>query len=239
MRALHASNPVTAAPRRTTDLADETGLAVRDFAQTREDVRVDLADARFREIENATDLLHREPFVVVHDDDALLLLGEVRGQHFEDVARVKLVDRRIAVDVRHDLRVFETAVVVAVVELVVQREHGDGVRFLGHLLVFLHRDAELFGHLEVRRLAADARGQGLHRAGDLVGLEADEARDPVLRPEFVEIAPRMRMPQYVLNSMPRPMSKPSMASMRPKRPAEQRSSTSIERGRVASKRSLM
>jgi hypothetical protein len=52
------------------------GRAIELRLQARHHVAVDLAHARLGELHDLADLAHREAFVVVHQDDQALLLGE-------------------------------------------------------------------------------------------------------------------------------------------------------------------
>ena len=110
-----------------------------------------------------------------------------RLRHVEHhVALVQLADRVHGSAVLQHVHLFDGAFVVAVVPFLREGEHGlgGGAFHFGDQLAVVH--LERFGQLGVSRLATVLAGQLLQRAVDLAGLEAHQARHPVLRAQLVQ-----------------------------------------------------
>src|SRR3954449_5664215 len=153
-------------------------------------LRVQLGDARLGDAEDLADLAEGQVLVVVEGDHELLALGQGGDRVGEAVLELGGVEQvlrvgRVGVVQRVEERHGVAGGVRHRPQLVERDNRGVGDLHQA-LLELLDRDAELLGHLLVRRRPVQAVLELAVRALDLARPGADGARHPVQRAQLVD-----------------------------------------------------
>src|SRR3954471_22488912 len=151
--------------------------------QAQHGLGVQLGDARLGHAEDLPDLAQGQVLVVVERDDELLPLGQRRDGVGQAVLELGGVEQLLRIGrVRVAQRVEQGDLVAGGVRRgpqLVQRDDGARGDLDQRLLELLHADAQLDGHLVVRRRAVEPVLELAVHALDLAGTGADGARHPV------------------------------------------------------------
>ncbi len=168
-------------------LRPELGSASAELAlQSLNDAAVHLADAAFAEIERRADLLHRQFFVVVEDDDQPFVAVQALGDQPHQVVLLDAASGIFTLLVFQDVDFADVLVAVRLVPLLVQADQVDGVGVEHHLLEFLDAQTHVLGQFQFGRMTAEFGFQRLVRFAQLAGLGAHQTRHPVHGPQFVQ-----------------------------------------------------
>ena len=186
---------------------------------------------RLAQVERRPDLLHRHLLVVVEDDDEPLVAVQALGDQPHQVAVLQPAGRVFGLLVLEDVDLADVLVAVRLVPLLVQADQADGRGLADVAVELLERHAELLRPVPPAGRAAE-RGLELLAGGLHLRWPCDRTSrgtQSIVRSSS-SMAPRMRGTQYVSNFTPRFRSKASIASIRPKMPAQIRSSSSTPSG---------
>src|SRR5215213_10808973 len=165
-------------------------VSLQPRLQPQHGLGVQLGDARLGDAEDLPDLPERQVLVVVEGDHELLALrqgGDRVGEAVLELGGVEQVLRvgRVGVVQRVEQGDLVAGGVRHRPQLVERDDRGVGDLDQA-LLELLDRDAELLGHLLVRRRAVQAVLELAVCALDLAGAGADGARHPVQRAQLVD-----------------------------------------------------
>src|SRR5690606_29008404 len=112
--------------------------------------------------------------------------AEPTGDEVGDLLLLELVLRIDPALVLEEVDLSQRLRPLIVLRLVREARDRDRARLADHALVFLERDLEALGHLEVRRRAAQLDLEGLPHLVDAIGLVPDDARHPIERAQLIE-----------------------------------------------------
>src|SRR5262245_58894330 len=154
-----------------------------------DDARVHLAHAAFRKAERIADLLHRQFFIIVEDNDQPLVAVEPLRHQLHQIALLDAVGGVDPLVVLENVDLANVLVAVGLVPLLVEADEVDGAGFGLEALELLGRDLHLLGDLAVGGRPAQFSFRLLAGRFHLAGLAADEARYPVHRAQLVEHRP--------------------------------------------------
>src|SRR5262245_11911152 len=157
--------------------------------EARDDAGMHLADAALRKAERIADLLHRQFFVIVEDDDQPLIAVEPFRHQLHQVALLDAVGGVDPLVVLENVDLANVLVAVGLVPLLVEADEVHGAGFGLEPFELLGRDLHFFRNLAVGGRPAQFGFRLLAGGFDLAGLAADEARHPVHRAQLVEHRP--------------------------------------------------